>query len=90
MNSCLNSIADDFGDMLIMDSEKVLFEKGCFLPSWIEETEPEQPVSKVYHKDLTTLLAELNDIKRHIEDVRERGWILAQQIQFHNNNFVRE
>lgn len=80
-----------------MDSERWLFEKGCFLPSWSEDTEqplqiqkPIETVSNLQDKDLNTLLAELEDIKKHIEDVRERKWQLAKLIEYHNNNFARE
>lgn len=78
-----------------MDSERLLFEKGCFLPSWTEDIDDQQdvPVSNAYvaiHKDLPTLLAELEDIKQHIQDVRERQWNLAKLLNFHNNEFVRE
>ena len=78
-----------------MDSERLLFEKGCFLPSWAEDIEePQQaPVLNAYvaeRKDLPTLLAELDDIKQHIQDVRQRQWDLARLLNFHNNEFARE
>ncbi len=74
-----------------MDSERLLFEKGCFLPIWAEDTQ--QSVSEVHtirNKDLETLLSELDDIKKHIEDVRQRQWLLAKQMNYYNNNFVKE
>ena len=77
----------------MMDSDKILFEKGCFLPAWIDDEPEKQVISKVHtarNKDLQTLLSELDDIKKHIEDVRERQWLLARQIDFHNNNLVKE
>lgn len=78
-----------------MDNEKKLFENGCFLPSWQEDVEAKEqmPISQVYitqNKDLATLLNELSDIKKHIEDVREREWNLAKMLHFHNNDFVKE
>ncbi len=77
-----------------MDNEKKLFENGCFLPTWQEDVEKEEmPISQVYitrNKDLATLLNELGDIKKHIEDVREREWNLAKKLHFHNNDFVKE
>lgn len=78
-----------------MDNEKLLFEKGCFLPSWIEDSEPQEqtPILRAYepqNKDLAKLLEELSDIKKHIEDVREREWQLAKMLHFHNNDFVKE
>lgn len=74
----------------MLDSDKYLFEKGCFLPSWVEDNPAKQETKMLQHKDLATLLSELADIKKHIEDVRERSWVLARKIQFHNNNFVME
>ena len=77
-----------------MDTERMLFDKGCFLPSWVEDTpEEEMPISQVHitrNKDLQTLQAELEEIKEHIEDVKEREWHLAKLLHFHNNNFARE
>ena len=77
-----------------MDSEKIVFEKGCFLPNWLDDEPAEQtPVSKVHsirNKDLNTLLDELEGIKQHIQDVKEREWELARLINFHNNGLVRE
>ena len=75
--------------------EKELFEAGCFLPSWTEDVKEEEtsPISQVYsvnNKDVKTLLAELAEIKNHIEDVRQREWDLANQIRFHENNFVKD
>ena len=70
-----------------------MFEKGCFLPSWTEDVQEETPAPSVYrgeHKDLATLLDELADIKKHIEDVKERQWNLAKAMEFHNHNFARE
>ena len=77
-----------------MDSEKILFEKGCFLPSWAEDVKEEQPsISQAYsyrRKDMETLISELNEIKTHLQDVQERQWQLAKQMHFFNNNFARE
>lgn len=76
-----------------MDSERMLFEKGCFLPSWAEDTTEKEPLSQAYaaqSKDLETLKQELADIKKHIEDVRERQWNIARALEFHNHNFARE
>ena len=75
------------------DSEKILFDKGCFLPCWIEAEPEKEVISEVHiarNKDLATLLSELDDIKKHIEDVRERQWLIARQLQFLNNNLVKE
>lgn len=78
-----------------MNEERWLFEKGCFLGNWNDDivpTKKETPVvsiSKLQDKDLNTLLAELEDIKQHIEDVRQRQWHLAKLIEYHNNGFAQ-
>ena len=75
-------------------NEKDLFEKGCFLPCWAEDTNQDpSPVSEVYtrqNKDLKTLLGELDEIKEHIQDIQARQWNLAKLIHFHENNFANE
>ena len=78
-----------------MDNEKMLFEKGCFLPCWLDDNEQkdEMPISQVHtmrNKDLKTLLSELDEINEHIRDVRERSWNLAKLVYFHNNGFANE
>ncbi len=78
------------------DTEKMLFDKGCFLPSWIEDSKSEEeqtPISQVHivrNKDLATLQQELAQIKEHIEDVKEREWHLAKLLYFHNNDFAKD
>lgn len=76
-------------------NEKKLFEAGCFLPSWTENIKEEDsmPISQVHirrNKDLQTLLAELEDIKNHIQEVQARQWHLAKLLHFHENNFAQE
>lgn len=86
-----------------MNEEKYLFNKNCFLPSWgIDDVEPqfpdeeeevktEIPESIIYtrqRKDLTTLLAELEDIKNTIEDIKAKQWHLAKLMKFHKEGFV--
>ncbi|MBR1424056.1 hypothetical protein IJ579_00660 [bacterium] len=76
-----------------MNNERRLFENGCFLPGWQEADPPKKVISQVYtlgHKDLDTLLSELEDIKQHIQDVRQREWQLAKMLNFHSNNFATE
>ena len=76
-----------------MDYEKMLFEKGCFLPQWLDDEVEKQQISQAYSpvaKDLNTLLSELNEIEKHIQDVREREWNLAKLVQYRNNGFVSE
>lgn len=78
-----------------MNEERWLFEKGCFLGNWNDDIIPKknetpiESVSKLQDKDLNTLLAELEDIKQHIEDVRQRQWHLAKLIKYHNNGFAQ-
>lgn len=74
-----------------MDSEKLLFEKGCFLPCWVETQVNEIPMVKVpepQRKDLNNLLQELDEIKEHIQDARERLWMLDKLIKFHTNGIA--
>lgn len=78
--------------------EKELFENLCFLPDW-SEIEPknqsdcektESSQEKIYvhrRKDLSTLLAELEQIKNAIEDVKAREWNLAKLMKFHKEGF---
>ena len=77
-----------------MDSEKMLFEKGCFLPSWIEDNISEEPPIQQFqtakHKDLNTLLKELEEIKQHIQDVKEREWQLAYLLNFHTHRVAKD
>jgi len=77
-----------------MNEEKELFEKGCFLPCWAEDTDENQiPVSGVYagqNKDLKTLLGELNEIKNRIQEIQARQWHLAKLIHFHEHDFASE
>lgn len=77
-----------------MDYERMLFEKGCFLGNWNDDSfleKKETPIERVHKdKDLDTLLSELNDIKQHIEDVRQRKWELEKSLMYHNNDFVSD
>ncbi len=75
-------------------NEKELFDKGCFLPCWAEDTEDTPtPGLKVYtrqNKDLQTLLDELADIKNRIQDIQAKQWHLAKLIHYHENNFAND
>lgn len=74
-------------------NEKDLFEKGCFLPCWAEDTENKTPVPKVYtrqNKDLQTLRDELSDIKERLQDIQAKQWNLAKLIQFHEYDFAND
>ena len=70
-------------------NEKELFENNCFPLAWCEDVERfEQPMAQ--HKDMTTLLAELEDIQNRIDDISAREWRLAKLVKFHQNGFVAE
>ncbi len=60
---------------------KEIFENGCFSPSWNEVEEKEVFIPQ--RKDLPTLLAELEDIKNSIDDIKARQWHLAKLMKFH-------
>lgn len=62
-------------------NEKELFENNCFLPCWTDEEAIKPYVPQ--KKDLTTLLAELEEIKNNIEDINAREWHLAKLMKFH-------
>ena len=70
-----------------------LFEQGCFLPEWVSDTTAEPPVQQVYtrqHKDLPTLLNELDEIKEKIQEIQARQWNLARKIYFHDHDFAEQ
>ncbi len=73
--------------------EKELFEQGCFLPGWATDEKEETPISQVYvrqHKDLPTLLKELDEIKEKIQEIQARQWQLSRKIYFHDNQLAQE
>lgn len=65
---------------------KEIFESGCFSPVWNEVEEKEVYVPQ--RKDLTVLLAELEDIKNTIDDIRARQWHLAKLMKFHKEGLA--
>lgn len=70
-------------------NEKELFENNCFPLAWCEDEEHfEQPM--VQRKDMTTLLAELEDIQNRIDDISAREWHLAKLVKFYQNGFVAD
>ncbi len=76
-------------------NEKDLFEKGCFLPSWTEDIQQEEPlpISTVYtrqNKDLQTLLNELDGIKDRIQEIKAKQWHLSVLIKFNEENFAKD
>jgi len=65
-----------------------IFESGCFSPDWIEVEEKEVYVPQ--KKDLSVLLAELEEIKNSIDDIKARQWHLAKLMKFHHEGLVKE
>lgn len=68
-------------------NEKELFENLCLTPAWME-TENEVPYVR-QNKDMATLLSELEEIKSHIQDVKEKQWHLANMMRFHQEGFSK-
>ncbi len=69
-------------------NNKELFENNCFPISWCEDEEhftPQVPA----RKDLTTLLAELEDIKNRIDELDAKEWHLAKLMKFHKEGFAK-
>lgn len=67
-------------------NSKELFENNCFPMFWLEDEE--QIETPLQRKDLTTLLAELEDIKNRINDISAKEWHLAKLMKFHKANFT--
>ena len=72
-------------------NDKELFENLCLSPSWQEADDnvEESPVYIRQSKDLTTLLSELEEIKEHLQAVKEKEWHLANLMRFHKEGFVK-
>lgn len=66
-------------------NNKELFENNCFPLFWCEDEEHFETPQK---KDLTTLLAELEEIKNKIDDISAREWHLAKLVKFHKEGFT--
>ncbi len=65
---------------------KEIFENGCFSPGWTEVEEKEIYVPQ--RKDLATLLAELEEIKNSLDDIKAKQWHLAKLMKFHNEGLA--
>ena len=81
------------------------YENNCFSPNWIEidlnEIKKQEKNSSLNrtqtnkesylenHKDLDTLLKELNEIKQNIEKVAEKQKILANLMSFYTGELAR-
>ncbi len=70
-----------------MENFDDLFAENCFLPC-IGEAEPKQQPYVRQHKDLDTLLAELEVIKNNIEEIKAKEWHLAKLMQFHKEGLT--
>ena len=69
-------------------NSKELFENNCFPISWCEDEEHFVPQTP-QRKDLTTLLAELEDIKNKRDELDAKEWHLAKLVNFYNNGFSK-
>lgn len=67
-----------------MDNLDDLFMENCFLPC-IGEVE-----TKPVHKDMETLLAELEVIKNNIEEIKAKEWHLAKLMKFHKQGIITQ
>ena len=81
------------------------YENNCFSPNWIEidlneikKQEKKSSLNRIQtnkesylenHKDLDTLLKELNEIKQNIEKVAEKQKILANLMSFYTGELAR-
>ncbi len=74
------------------------FKDGCFSPNWLEVDLREAAVQTVNkeerleskrRKDLNTLLKELDEIKKNIEDAAEKQQRLANLMGFYTGEFAQ-
>lgn len=70
-------------------NNKELFENNCFPLFWCEDEEHFAQQQQPQRKDLTTLLAELEDIQNKIDDISAREWHLAKLVKFHKEGLAR-
>ena len=70
-------------------NNKELFENNCFPLFWCEDEEHFAQSQQPQRKDLTTLLAELEDIQNKIDDISAREWHLAKLVKFHKEGLAR-
>ena len=68
-------------------NDKELFENNCLPLFWLEDEENIEPQIQP-RKDLKTLLAELEEIKNKIDDIKAREWHLAKLIKFHKEGLT--
>ena len=81
-----------------MSTTKRDFKNNCFSPNWIEvdledvqrrQTVREERLESKRHKDLSTLLKELDEIKHNIEQVAEKQHRLANLMGFYEGEFAQ-
>ena len=72
-------------------NKKELFENNCCPLFWCEDEEQfaKEEVQQPQRKDLTTLLAELEDIQNRIDDISAREWHLAKLVKFHKEGLAK-
>ena len=81
-----------------MSTTKKDFQNKCFSPNWLEvdledvqrrQTVKEERLESNRRKNLNTLLKELDEIKRNIEQVAEKQHRLANLMGFYEGEFAR-
>lgn len=61
-----------------------LFENNCFPMNWTVETETYTP----QRKELSVLLAELEEIKNNIDEIEAKQWHLAKIAKLHREGIA--
>ena len=70
-------------------NDKELFENNCCPLFWSEDDEfIEEKIQP--RKDLSVLMAELEEIKNRIDDISAREWQLAKLVEFRQNGFLTQ
>ena len=81
-----------------MSTTKKDFNNKCFSPNWIEvdledvqrrQTVRKESLEQKRHKDLKTLLEELDEIRQNIEKVAEKQHRLANLMGFYSGEFAQ-
>ena len=81
-----------------MSTTKRDFNNKCFSPNWIEvdledvqrrQTVREDSLEQKRHKDLKTLLEELDEIRQNIERVAEKQHRLTNLMGFYRGEFAQ-
>ena len=81
-----------------MSTTKRDFDNKCFSPNWLEvdlgdseirHEKQEVSLESRQHKDLTTLLKELDEIRQNIEKVAEKQHRLANLMGFYSGELAQ-